>query len=143
MFDTIMIATDGSAHGDRALAVARSMLADHPARLVLAHVVELVGGKGGVVPLAADEDDLHKSLADQVEKLRADGVDAELVTRPVHLGGPAHALAEIADSVQADLIVVGSRGHSPLVEVVVGSVPIRLLHMAHRPVLVVPLDEAK
>jgi len=54
----------------------------------------------------------------------------------VQLGGPAHVIADIADSVDADLIVVGTRARSPVSEVVLGSVPIRLLHVAHRPILV-------
>jgi nucleotide-binding universal stress UspA family protein len=56
----------------------------------------------------------------------------------VRIGGPAHVIAEIADSVDADLIVVGTRGRAPVSEILLGSVPIQLLHVAHRPVLVVP-----
>lgn len=138
MFSTIVLATDGSAHSDRALELARSLAIEHGARLVLVHVVELVGGKGGTYPVAADEDQLRDSLAARVAKLTADGVAAELVVESARLEGPAHLIAEVADSLGADLIVVGSRGRSPLSELIIGSVPIRLLQLAHRPVLVVP-----
>jgi nucleotide-binding universal stress UspA family protein len=134
-----VIATDGSDDGDRAFGLARSMASDAGARLVIVHVTELVGGKGGVYPLAADDEQVKARIKRQVEQLRADGIHAEAVMQTVRVGGPAHVIADIADSVDADLIVVGTRGRSPVSEIVLGSVSIRLLHIAHRPVLVVPL----
>jgi hypothetical protein len=47
----------------------------------------------------------------------------------------------VAEAGNADLIVVGSRGHSLVREVVLGGVPIRLPQIAHRPVLVVPVSD--
>lgn len=138
MFKTIVAATDGSAHGDRALELAESLAREADAQLVVVHVVELVGGKGGVYPAAADEPEIRQSIEAQVEKLRADGIDASVDVRRIRLGGPAHEIADAAATLEADLIVVGSRGRSPVSEVLLGSVPVRLLHIAHRPVLVVP-----
>jgi len=138
MFKTIVAATDGSAHGDRALALAESLAREADAQLVVVHVVELVGGKGGVYPAAADEPEIRQAVEAQVEKLRADGIDASIDVRRIRLGGPAHEIADAAATLEADLIVVGSRGRSPVSEVLLGSVPVRLLHIAHRPVLVVP-----
>jgi nucleotide-binding universal stress UspA family protein len=62
--------------------------------------------------------------------------------RNVMLGGPAHAIEEIAAEAGADLIVVGMRGHSALAGLLVGSVTQRLLHVARRPVLVVPAADS-
>jgi len=138
MFKTILIATDGSADGDRALALATSMTVETQSRIVVVHVVELVGGKGGVYPRAADEDDLESTIRAQVAGMQSDGVHAEVVVESVRLGGPARVIAQVADSVNADLIVVGSKGRAAVSEVLLGSVPLRLLHIAHRPVLVVP-----
>lgn len=143
MFDTIVVATDGSPHAERALQLARSLLSDKAAHLVVVHVTELVGGKGGMFPQAADEDRRRADIAAQVESLRAAGILAEFVTPTIILGGPAHAIAEVADSLNADLIIVGSRGHSLISKIVLGNVPIRLLQVAHCPVLVVPLPDAQ
>ena len=58
--------------------------------------------------------------------------------RNVMVGGPAHPIAEIAEEANADLIVAGTRGHSPVAGLLVGSVTQRLIHIARCPVLVVP-----
>ena len=58
--------------------------------------------------------------------------------REVMLGGPRPAIVEIAEEANADLIVAGTRGHSPLAGLLLGSVTQRLLHIARCPVLVAP-----
>ena len=59
------------------------------------------------------------------------------------LGGePAHALARTAQSLNASMIVVGTREPGlthRLQEMLAGSVAVHLAHHQHRPVLVVPL----
>jgi nucleotide-binding universal stress UspA family protein len=55
-----------------------------------------------------------------------------------HSGVAAHAIAEAAEKDGADLIVVGTRGHSALGGLLRGSVTQRLLHLAPCPVLAVP-----
>jgi nucleotide-binding universal stress UspA family protein len=51
---------------------------------------------------------------------------------------PAEALVSVANETDARLIVVGSRGERPLKGAILGSTPYKLLHVADRPVLVVP-----
>lgn len=138
MFKTIVCAVDGSKDSDRAFELAKSMSAEQGSRIVVVHVTEFVGGKGGMYPLAVDEDEIKVRLESNVEALRAAGTEAEMVTHTVRLGGPAHLIAETAEAVGADLIIVGGRGRSPISDLLVGSVPTRLLQIAHRPVLVVP-----
>jgi nucleotide-binding universal stress UspA family protein len=138
MFKTIVIATDGSTEADAAYAVAASMAQAENARLVVVHVVELLGGKGGRAPLHADEDEIHARIVAAVGDSKKKGVAVDLEVHQIAYGGPAHIIADIADREDADLIVVGNRGHNPVAEVVVGNVPVRLMHIAHRPVLVVP-----
>jgi nucleotide-binding universal stress UspA family protein len=53
-------------------------------------------------------------------------------------GVPAGSLMQIADDVDAALIVVGRRGDGGVAELVLGSVPRKLTHHCTRPVLVVP-----
>jgi nucleotide-binding universal stress UspA family protein len=63
---------------------------------------------------------------------------AEFLRLSADLERPAHHIAAIAEREAADLIVVGSRGHSTLTQLIVGSVPLRLLHITPCPLLIVP-----
>jgi nucleotide-binding universal stress UspA family protein len=53
------------------------------------------------------------------------------------VGDPAKKIVELADSIGADLIVVGSHGHGAISSALLGSVSRGILHRARRPVLVV------
>jgi nucleotide-binding universal stress UspA family protein len=58
--------------------------------------------------------------------------------RRVCLTGPAaEVLADLAESENADLIVVGSKGRGAVSRVLVGSTTDRVVHISKRPVLVV------
>ena len=141
MFNTIMVATDGSKHGDRAVDVAKSFARQGKSKVVVVYVTEFLVGKSLSYPLAPNEDEILTKIKAQVADFNAVGVLAELTTDVVSFGGPAQVIAGAAESVGADLIVVGSRGHSPLSQVVLGSVPVRLLQISTCPVLVVPPPE--
>jgi nucleotide-binding universal stress UspA family protein len=67
--------------------------------------------------------------------------DAGLVARPrieKRYGDIAAAILRLAGDVNADLIVLGTRGLSGVKSLVLGSVSQAVLHHADRPVLVVP-----
>ena len=138
MFKRIVWATDGSAGADRALEIAKSLASQDSASLVAVHRVEFVAGKGGVPPQSADEDERQVKVAGQVAELEGEGLDVS--SRVVHGGvmGAAHMIAEIAQEEGADLIICGTRGHTALTGLLLGSVTHRLLHIAPCPVLVVP-----
>jgi nucleotide-binding universal stress UspA family protein len=139
MFGVIVVALDGSEAAQRALPIAAELARRDGARLVIAHVDEAIAAKGGA-HLRADEPDICAALERQAAELSARGIDTSLEVVEIRLGGPARAIAEIAAEADADLIVVATRGHTPLSGLLVGSVTQRLLHIAHRPVLVVPVS---
>lgn len=138
MYHTILVGTDASVAADKAIDAAAELARGSDAALVLLHVTEMVGGKGGFYPLAVDEDAVRKSIEDRAAALVDGGIKARAEFEVVRLGGPAHVIAEAAQALDADLVVVGNRGHSTLERLVLGSVPLRLLQLAHRPLLVVP-----
>jgi nucleotide-binding universal stress UspA family protein len=63
------------------------------------------------------------------------------VTTEQRKADPAEGLLEAARERDARMIVVGSSGERLLRSVLVGSTPTKLLHLADRPVLVVPVPE--
>ena len=137
MFKTIVLGLDGSDGATHAIPFAVELAQREDARIVIAHIEEDIVGKGGG-PIAANEDEIQAEIDRRAEKLSSDGVETRVEKSSVFLGGPAPAIMKIADKAGADLIVVGSRGHSALAGVLLGSVAQRLLHLAHQPVLVVP-----
>jgi nucleotide-binding universal stress UspA family protein len=137
MFKTIVLALDGSEGSRRAATVAADVAKRDGARLVIAHVNERTIGKGGG-DLRADEDEIAAEIQRQADELGGGGVEASVERRDVMVGGPAHAIAEIAEGAGADLIVTGTRGQNPVSGLLLGSVTQRLLHIAPCPVLVVP-----
>ena len=138
MFKSIVVAVDGSPSSERALEYGVKLAKEGSSHLVLAHVTELIAGRaGGTVNV--DETELVQRLRERAEQLSKNGVPGtELKVARTMSGGPAHAIAEIAAEAGADLVITGTRGHTALTGLVVGSVAQRMMHVAHCPVLVVP-----
>lgn len=141
MFNTIVLALDGSEHADKATPVAVELARKYGARLVIVHVDERIVAKGDMPPVHPNEEAIKEAITQKVAELSGDGVDATVEFGTVVLGGPAKGIVEIADGAGADLIVAGTRGHSSIAGLVVGSVTHRLLHIAKRPVLAVPSSD--
>ena len=57
----------------------------------------------------------------------------------VHHGNPVANILEMADRIDADLIVLGSHGKGALKYAFLGSVAEKVLNKSHRPMLIVPL----
>ena len=137
MFKTIVVGLDGSEGATHALEFAAALAKRDDAGLVLAHIEQDVIGKGGG-PIRAVETEIQEEIDRRAEELASRGVEASVEKASIFVGGPGAAIAKIAEERDADLIVVGSRGHSSAVGIIVGSVAQRLLHLAKKPVLVVP-----
>jgi nucleotide-binding universal stress UspA family protein len=138
VFNKIVLALDGSDPSDRAIPFAQELAKQSGGRIDVVHVREIVGGRGGVHSVRVDEDSLESKVVGQVDALKAAGVTSELHRFTANVGGPAHQIAEVAEQLGADVIVVGTRGHSSFGGFLSGSVTQRLLHLAHCPVLAVP-----
>jgi len=77
----------------------------------------------------------HRDVQALADKLRAEGLDA----RALLIQGPTveTALKE-AEHLDAELIVVGTHGHSAVYDVLIGSYSAGIIRKSKRPVLVVP-----
>jgi nucleotide-binding universal stress UspA family protein len=142
MFKTVLWATDGSPTAALALPYALDLAEHDKAKLVVAHVREIFVGRGGGSPVLADESELREHIAEQVEGIRADGLDATFVVRTCTAGHTARTVAEIAEEAGADLIVVGTHGYGRVAGLLIGSVTQGLLHAGVCPVLAVPTGMA-
>lgn len=138
MFETILWASDGSEHADRALGYARRLAKANGSKVVAVHVNEITVGRGAGYPVQIDEAAVEEKVQRQVRELGEAGISATYEQQGVGAGGAAHAIADAARDEGADIIVVGTRGHAPLSGLLLGSVTNRLLHIAHCPVLAVP-----
>ena len=76
-----------------------------------------------------------------MSELSGNGITATLETTRARVGGAAHAIAGAASAHESDAIVVGTRGHTPIGGLLVGSVTERLLHISPCPVIAVPTRE--
>jgi nucleotide-binding universal stress UspA family protein len=141
MFETVLWVTDGSTTAERALPAAKSLAQTYDARLVATHVPEIAGANLLAVSAAGETTDAKAVPQQQVEDLKRDGVKAEFASTEMTIRGAAHAIAGLAREVGADLIVVGTRGNSPLVRLLVDDVTQRLLDLAPCPVLAVPAND--
>jgi nucleotide-binding universal stress UspA family protein len=137
----IVVGYDGSDCAKEAVRVAIEVGKAYGERIVIAFGYELN-------PVAGEIHDYHAALKELATKRLTEavalageaGADTEIEAVIVERA-PAPGLIELADERDARVIVVGTRGESPIRGALLGSVPHKLLHLSHRPVLVVPSPE--
>jgi nucleotide-binding universal stress UspA family protein len=154
MNGSIVCGVDGSSDSRRALDVAAQYARQLGSRLIVVNVVPVhdfvvpspshryaaMGRPATLTPHMLDTSTEAEMEASQalLEQLVA-GVEVRGVAeRRTMLGIPAEQLAELADDVGAELIVVGSRGRGAFRAAFLGSVSNSLVGIARCPVLVVP-----
>ena len=111
--------------------------------VVVLHCNEtMVGPRAYGLDINIDEPEMREKIKQQAEELERDGLEVTTEFVTGHTGIAAHAIADAAKKDGADLIVVGTRGHTPLGGLLLGSVTQRLLQVAPCPVLAVPARES-
>jgi nucleotide-binding universal stress UspA family protein len=142
MFKKILLATDGSAHAQEALAYAQELAVRDQARVVVVHAFNPVPTYLGDQPrnrVAARHVSAGEGVASQAaEALRKAGVD---VVVEILEGPPAEAILKVAQVRGCDLIVMGTRGLGALTSLLLGSVSHRVLAHANIPVMIVKAKE--
>lgn len=137
---TIVVGVDGSPNSIAALewAIEEAALRNTQLDVVLVWHEPYVDGNFGLVP-TWDHEEFLRSYRAQLDKIIA-GVDASALATP-----PRAVLLEgsvsgglVAAAGDADLLVVGSRGHGGFVGLLLGSVSHQVAAHAPCPVVVVP-----
>lgn len=135
-FHRIVVGVDGSDESRAALAWATDQTDDELTAVYgLSQWAELAWASVQVDP-SHILDEAASLLQDRWCEPAVDaGAACHAVTRETE---PATALLEVADEIDADLIVVGSHSHARWTPHYLGSVASKLLHKSRRPVAVVP-----
>ena len=138
MFEKIVLAVDGSPSSAAAVHTATGFAAKTGAEVEVVHVREhdVIPSRAGSGPDLETPVEAQELLSGVVDTLREAGVTAHGTLLHSQTREVARTIIDTADVVGADLIVVGSRGLSPLSSALLGSVSSKLIHDAGRPVLV-------
>ena len=136
----IVVGVDGSAPSVAALTWAVSEASCHDAVLVAVTAWDLplgIAGEAGALTVGALADELPaEARRQQDEALSAVPHDGVEVERVVEYGSPARVL--LAQAENADLLVVGARGHGGFVGLLIGSVSQQCATHAVCPTVIVP-----
>jgi nucleotide-binding universal stress UspA family protein len=137
----ILVPLDFSKHADSIVEWAAHLAEEHQSSVVLLHAyhlpVEFQQVEGSYLP--ADfwnsiKDEAKDQLSLYGDRLRQRGLQVEELTRE---GYPATVIEEEAERLNADLIVIGSRGRSGLKHLLLGSIAERVVQKSPCPVLTV------
>ena len=137
MYDTILVPTDGSDPANRAVEHALVLADRYDARVHALYCVETY--RYSEPALSSTEivlDQLEDQGQEMLEELgdRADNAGIECTWDVCH-GWPWEEALEVADEIDADLIVISNQGQSHACPGKIGSVTERIVRSADRPVL--------
>jgi len=134
--DRVVVGTDGSDTAGDAVAEATELAQATGAELVAVCAVGLLAGAAS----PGNHEEIRKQLEHEwTEPAHRCGLPVRTEIRD---GNPVQVLLAIADDVDADVIVVGSRGFGGFPSLLLGSTSTQLAQHSHRPVLIVPARDA-
>jgi nucleotide-binding universal stress UspA family protein len=127
MFKTVLFPIDRSREARQAAETVVQLVQTHSSKLYILAVVEDDNES------MASPESVDQLLAEAQTSFAEAGVKAEVLERS---GKPAFTICDVADEINAEVIVMGSRGLQP--ESAADSVTQRVLSLSPCPVLVVP-----
>jgi nucleotide-binding universal stress UspA family protein len=138
MYEKLLVAVDHSPVTERVLAAARDLASLSSGEVWVLHLREReVLPRGGVAMPTETSDEAQEKVDAAVEELTQAGLKAHGVVRNTVYGYAGREIVEDAKAVDADVIIMGSRGRGDLAGLILGSTAHKVIHLADRPVLVV------
>ncbi|HUY96484.1 MAG TPA: universal stress protein [Verrucomicrobiae bacterium] len=150
MFSRIVVAVDGSAAAQRAVAAAAALASPDGSEVEVVHVHPWALGAApspaGLGPMPPPDVTPVEDGGDQSERAIVDHAVEDLLREGIRATGRiigtiepvAQAVIELARDRDAEVIVLGTRGRSQLSGLLLGSTAYQTIHLASCPVLVVP-----
>jgi nucleotide-binding universal stress UspA family protein len=136
MFETILLAVDGSEHSAKAVDVAGDLARRYEGEVIVLHVREHEITWGADIDIETATE--ARALVDGVvRRLKDAGVNVRGEVVRVPLGQTPRAILDMTQEEGAGLIVMGTRGLSDWGRLLMGSVAHKVVHLAEVPVLVV------
>lgn len=136
MFKTVLFPVDQSREVREAVPMVVEIIKIHQGQLHLLSVIEdnptEEENDGGVMTVKENVDKLLEGYHDLFSK---EGVEAQTIEKK---GMPAFTICDVADEINANLIVMGCRGLGLTSEGVKESVTNRVINLAPCPVLIIP-----
>ena len=135
MFKTVLFPVDQSRETREAAEVVANVVQKYGSRLVLLSVVEAPASDTPSGDVMSSPQTVAQLLESAKSVFSQQGIQAETLERQ---GNPAFTICDVADEVEADLIVMGCRGLGLTDEGINESVTNRVINLSPCPVLVVP-----
>jgi len=136
MFKTLLFPVDRSREAREAAAKTIALVKTFNCRLVLLSVLEAPPeGQEPTHPEMASKEAVTQLLESAKAMFDQQGIQAETIMRE---GMPAFTICDVADEINADLIVIGCRGTGLTEEGGSDSVSSRVINLSPCPILVVP-----
>ena len=137
-YDKILLPVDHSHVSERAVFAARDLAILSKGEVRVLHLREReAGSKAGPVPPGETSADARAVIDAAVTILTDAGVNAHGEVRNTIYGYAAKEIVADAKENEADIIVMGSRGHGDLAGLVLGSTAHKVIHLTDRPVLII------
>lgn len=136
MFKTVLFPVDRSREAREAAEKVVNIVQTYQARLVVMSVVETIQeGQEPFHPEMTSSDTVTQLLDEAKSMFAQQGIEVKTIQREGH---PAFTICDVADEIDADLIVIGCRGTGLTEEGTTDSVSNRIINLSPCPILVVP-----
>jgi nucleotide-binding universal stress UspA family protein len=135
MFKTVLFPIDQSREAREAADIVANIVQTYGSRLILLSVVEEPDPEAPATSPMVSPEAVAKLLENAQALFSGQGIIAELLERQ---GKPAFTICDVADEVEASLIIMGCRGLGLTEEGATDSVTTRVINLSPCPVLIVP-----
>ena len=154
--NTILYACDLEEKTQSALELVMNLALTHQAKVIIMHSIEPLSAQANTMLynyVSAEatkkmQEEAVRSVKEQMDKLLDNFMEAHkeelaaLTSSPERLivhGVPSDAIQFTAEEKDADMIVMNSRTHSRIGQMIIGSTANKIIHHSKIPVLVVPI----